>query len=216
MRVVIAEDNVLLQEGLNLLLTTTGFDVVAAVGNAEDLLDALDRHQPDLAVVDVRLPPTFRDEGLRAALTARGRRPGLPVLVLSQYVERTYAQELLSDKGGAVGYLLKDRVSRVDDFLDAIRRVSEGGIVMDPQVVAQIVAGRRSPLRSLSRRENEVLARMAEGRANADIARRLFITERSVSKHIGNIFAKLDLPQTDAANRRVAAVLAYLNDTGPP
>lgn len=216
MRVVIAEDNVLLQEGLNLLLTSTGFDVVAAVGTAGDLLDALDRHRPELAVVDVRLPPTFRDEGLRAALTARRRRPGLPVLVLSQYVERTYAQELLSDEGGAVGYLLKDRVSRIDDFLDAIRRVSQGGIVMDPQVVAQIVAGRHSPLRHLSPRETEVLSRMAEGRANADIARLLFITERSVSKHIGNIFAKLDLPHTDSGHRRVAAVLAYLNDQVPP
>ena len=210
MRVVIAEDNVLLQEGLNLLLSTSGFEVVAAVGNAEDLLDALDTHQPDLAVVDVRLPPTFRDEGLRAALVARRRRPGLPVLVLSQYVERTYAEELLSDDGGAVGYLLKDRVSRIDDFLDAIDRVSAGGIVMDPQVVAQIIAGRRSPLRSLSPRENEVLSRMAEGHANADIARLLFITERSVSKHIGNIFAKLGLPPSDTGHRPVLAVLAYL------
>ena len=214
MRVVIAEDNVLLQEGLNLLLTTAGFEVVAAVDTADDLFAALDTHRPDLAVVDVRLPPTFSDEGLRAALAARRRRPGLPVLVLSQYVERTYAAELLSDGAGAVGYLLKDRVSRIDDFLDALRRVAAGGTVMDPQVVAQLVAGPRSRLGALSPREREVLSRMAEGHANADIARLLFITERSVSKHIGNIFAKLDLPTTDSGHRRVAAVLAYLEDAG--
>jgi DNA-binding NarL/FixJ family response regulator len=213
-RVVIAEDNVLLQEGLKLLMSTSGFDVVAAVGTPGDLLDALDAHQPDLAVVDVRLPPTFHDEGLRAALQARRRRPGLPVLVLSQYVERTYAGELLSDGAGAVGYLLKDRVARIDDFLDALHRVAAGGTAMDPHVVAQLIAGRLSPLASLSAREREVLSRMAEGHTNATIARLLFITERSVSKHIGNIFAKLDLPPTDAGHRRVAAVLAYLND-GP-
>jgi DNA-binding NarL/FixJ family response regulator len=213
-RVVIAEDNVLLQEGLNLLLSTSGFEVVAAVADADALLDALEEHRPDLAVVDVRLPPTFQDEGLRAALEARRRRPGMPVLVLSQYVERTYASELLSDGAGAVGYLLKDRVARIDDFLDALRRVAAGGTAMDPHVVAQLVAGRLSPLASLSAREREVLSRMAEGHANATIARLLFITERSVSKHIGNIFAKLDLPPSDAGHRRVAAVLAYLND-GP-
>jgi DNA-binding NarL/FixJ family response regulator len=213
-RVVIAEDNVLLQEGLSLLLSTSGFEVVAAVATAEELLDALVEHRPDLAVVDVRLPPTFRDEGLRAALEARRRRPGLPVLVLSQYVERTYAGELLSDGAGAVGYLLKDRVARIDDFLDALRRVAAGGTVMDPHVVAQLIAGRVSPLASLSAREREVLSRMAEGHANATIAGLLLITERSVSKHIGNIFAKLGLPPSDAGHRRVAAVLAYLND-GP-
>ncbi|MEH1124272.1 response regulator transcription factor [Micromonospora sp. CPCC 206061] len=211
MRVVIAEDNVLLLEGLNLLLSTAGHEVTATVTTPDDLLTALDRHDPDLALVDVRLPPTFRDEGLRAALTARRRRPGLPVLVLSQYVERTYAAELLSDGAGAVGYLLKDRVSRVDDFLDALSRVAGGGTVMDPHVVAQLVGGRRSPLENLSPREREVLSRMAEGHANADIARILFITERSVSKHIGNIFAKLGLPATESGHRRVAAVLAYLN-----
>jgi DNA-binding NarL/FixJ family response regulator len=209
-RVVIAEDNVLLQEGLSLLLSTSGFEVTAAVSTAEALLDALDRHRPDLAVVDVRLPPTFRDEGLRAALTARQRRPGLPILVLSQYVERTYAEELLSDGSGAIGYLLKDRVARIDDFLDALHRVAAGGIVLDPHVVAQLVTARRSPLSDLSPRELEVLARMAEGRANAEIAGLLFITERSVSKHIGNIFAKLRLPPAEAGHRRVVAVLAYL------
>jgi DNA-binding NarL/FixJ family response regulator len=211
-RVVIAEDNVLLQEGLNLVLSTAGFEVPAAVSTADDLLDAIDRHRPDLAVVDVRLPPTFRDEGLRAALTARRRQPGLPVLVLSQYVERTYAEELLSDDAGSVGYLLKDRVSRVGDFLDALHRVAGGGIVLDPHVVAQIVAGRHNPLNNLSAREHEVLSLMAEGRGNTEIARLLFITERSVSKHIGNIFAKLGLPPAEAGHRRVAAVLAYLND----
>jgi DNA-binding NarL/FixJ family response regulator len=211
-RIVIAEDNVLLQEGLTLLLSTAGFEVVAAVSTPDDLLAALDRHQPDLAVVDVRLPPTFRDEGVRAALAARRRRPGLPVLVLSQYVERTYAGELLSDGSGSVGYLLKDRVSRIEDFLDALRRVAAGGTVMDPHVVAQLVAARRNPLATLSAREREVLSRMAEGHANADIARLLFITERSVSKHIGNIFTKLGLPATDAGHRRVAAVLAFLNE----
>jgi DNA-binding NarL/FixJ family response regulator len=211
-RVVIAEDNVLLQEGLSLLLSTSGFEVVAAVTTPDALLDALDKHWPDLAVVDVRLPPTFRDEGLRAALEARRRRPGMPVLVLSQYVERTYASELLSDGAGAVGYLLKDRVSRIDEFLDALRRVAAGGTAMDPHVVAQLVAGRASPLASLSAREREVLSSMAEGHTNATIARLMFITERSVSKHIGNIFAKLDLPPNDAGHRRVAAVLAYLND----
>ena len=212
MRVVIAEDNVLLQEGLSLLLSTSGFEVTAAVTTGEELLEALDRHRPDLAVVDVRLPPTFRDEGLRAALAARRRRPGLPVLVLSQYVERTYAEELLSDGAGAIGYLLKDRVSRIDGFLDALHRVAGGGIVLDPHVVAQLVAGRQSPLSSLSPREHEVLALMAEGRANAEIAGLLFITERSVSKHIGNIFAKLGLPPAETGHRRVVAVLAYLND----
>jgi DNA-binding NarL/FixJ family response regulator len=214
MRVVIAEDNVLLQEGLSLLLSTSGFTVAAAVTTAEELLAALDTHRPDLAIVDVRLPPTFRDEGLRAALTARERRPGFPVLILSQYVERTYAAELLSDGAGAVGYLLKDRVARIDDFLDALRRVAAGSTVMDPQVVAQLIAGRRSPLAALSPREHEVLSRMAEGHANADIARLLSITERSVSKHIGNIFAKLGLPPTDTGNRRVTAVLAYLRHAG--
>jgi DNA-binding NarL/FixJ family response regulator len=215
-RVVIAEDNVLLQEGLNLLLTTAGFEVVAAVDTGEKLLTALDTHRPDLAVVDVRLPPSFRDEGLRAALVARHRRPGLPVLVLSQYVERTYAAELLADGAGAVGYLLKDRVSRIDDFLDALHRVAAGGTVMDPQVVAQLVTAGHNPLSALSPREREVLARMAEGHTNADIARLLFITERSVSKHIGNIFTKLGLPPTDTGHRRVTAVLAYLDapDTG--
>ncbi|MBE1488195.1 response regulator [Plantactinospora soyae] len=211
MRVVIVEDNVLLQEGLSLLLSTSGFEVTAAVGTADDFLAAIDQRQPDIAVVDVRLPPTFRDEGLRAALTARRQFPGLPVLVLSQYVERTYAAELVASGQGAVGYLLKDRVSRVDEFLDALRRVAAGGTAMDPQVVAQLVTAGRNPLDRLSPREREVLALMAEGQANTTIARRLVVTERAVSKHIGNIFSKLDLPPTDSGHRRVTAVLTYLN-----
>ncbi|MBF9133134.1 response regulator transcription factor [Plantactinospora sp. S1510] len=211
MRVVIVEDNVLLQEGLSLLLSTSGFEVTAAVGTADDFLAAIARRLPEIAVVDVRLPPTFRDEGLRAALTARRRFPGLPVLVLSQYVERTYAAELVASGQGGVGYLLKDRVSRVDEFLDALRRVAAGGTAMDPQVVAQLVAAGRNPLDRLSPRELEVLALMAEGQANTTIAQRLVVTERAVSKHIGNIFSKLDLPPTDSGHRRVAAVLTYLN-----
>ncbi|GIH19727.1 response regulator transcription factor [Rugosimonospora africana] len=214
MRVVIAEDNVLLQEGLKLLLSTAGFEVSAAVGTPEDFLAAVDCRPPDVAVVDVRMPPSFRDEGLRAALTARRRYPGLPVLVLSQYVERVYAAELLADGQGAVGYLLKDRVSRVENFLDALGRVAGGGTAMDPQVVAQLVAARQaSPLARLSPRELEVLSLMAEGHANPGIAERLVITERAVSKHIGNIFNKLDLPPTDGGHRRVIAILTYLNNT---
>ena len=213
MRVVIAEDSVLLQEGLNLLLSTAGFEVIAAVGTPEEFLDAVERQPPDVAVVDIRMPPTFRDEGLRAALTARRRHPGLPVLVLSQYVERSYAAELLADGQGAIGYLLKDRVSRIDAFLDALSRVAAGGTAMDPQVIAQLVAARRaSPLTRLSPREREVLSLMAEGLTNASIAQRLVVTERAVSKHIGNIFDKLGLPPTDSGHRRVIAVLTYLND----
>ncbi len=211
-RVVIAEDNILLQEGLNLLLSTSGFEVTAAVDTGDDFLAAVDRDPPDIAVVDIRLPPTFRDEGLRAAVAARRRHAGLPVLVLSQYVERTYAAELLSDGQGGIGYLLKDRVSRIDEFLDALRRVAAGGTAMDPQVIAQLVAGQRlSPLAGLTPRELEVLSLMAEGHANTTIAQRLVVTERAVSKHIGNIFTKLDLPPSDSGHRRVIAVLAYLN-----
>lgn len=211
MRVVIAEDNVLLQEGLGLLLSTAGFEVVAAVDGVDEFLAAVDRYLPDIALVDIRLPPTFRDEGLRAVRAARRDHPDLPVLVLSQYVERAYAVELLADGRGGVGYLLKDRVSRVDEFLDAVRRVAAGGTAIDPLVISQLVAGRRSSLLDeLSPREREVLALMAEGHSNATIAARLSVTERAVHKHIGNIFAKLDLPPDDGSHRRVTAVLAYL------
>jgi DNA-binding NarL/FixJ family response regulator len=213
LRVVIAEDNVLLSEGLNLLLRSSGIEVVATSIDATAFVAAVREHRPDVTIVDVRLPPTFRDEGLRAALEVRAEFPGLPVLVLSQYVEETYAGELLADGGGAVGYLLKDRVSRVDEFVDALRRVAAGGTVMDPEVVAQLLVRRRShdPVSTLSPREREVLGLMAEGRANGDIATKLTVTERAVHKHIGNIFAKLDLPPSDGGHRRVLAVLAYLN-----
>jgi DNA-binding NarL/FixJ family response regulator len=210
-RVVIAEDNVLLQEGLGLLLSTAGFDVAAAVDRVADFLAAVDEHRPDIALVDIRLPPTFGDEGLRAVRAARRIRPDLPVLVLSQYVERAYAAELLADGRGGVGYLLKDRVSRVDDFLDAMRRVAAGGTAIDPLVIAQLVAERRpNRLDELSPREREVLALMAEGHTNGTIAARLHVTERAVHKHVSNIFAKLDLPPDDGSHRRVTAVLAYL------
>lgn len=213
MRVVIAEDNVLLSEGLNLLLRSSGIEVVATAIDGTAFVAAVREHRPDVTIVDVRLPPTFRDEGLRAAIEVRAEFPRLPVLVLSQYVEETYAGELLADGGGAVGYLLKDRVSRVDEFVDALRRVAAGGTVMDPEVVAQLLVRRRShdPVATLSPREREVLGLMAEGQANGDIATKLTVTERAVHKHIGNIFAKLDLPPSDGGHRRVLAVLAYLN-----
>ena len=212
MRVVIAEDNALLREGLELLLSHNGFEVADTVGNAPTLLEALAAHRPDIAVVDVRLPPSFRDEGLRAAIQARRRWPGLAVLVLSQYVERVYASELLADGAGGVGYLLKDRVARVEEFIDALRRVAAGGTALDPEVVAELFArdhGR--PLDALTPREREVLALMAQGHANATIAELLVVTERAVSKHIAAIFAKLGLPPSDTGHRRVLAVLAYLN-----
>ncbi|MEV0052730.1 response regulator transcription factor [Saccharopolyspora shandongensis] len=210
MRVVIVEDNVILAEGLKLLLSTVGIEVTAVVAEAEPFLDLIEAEAPDAAVVDVRLPPSFRDEGVRAALRARRIRPGLPVLVFSQYVEETYARELLSDGRGAVGYLLKDRVSRVDEFVDALRRIADGGTVMDQEVVAQLLTRRHDPLAALTPREREVLALMAAGYANAEIAARLYVTERAVLKHVGNIFAKLDLPVGDSGHRRVLAVLAYL------
>ena len=212
MRVVIAEDNALLREGLELLLSHNGFEVADTVGNAPTLLEALAAHRPDIAVVDVRLPPSFRDEGLRAAIQARRRWPGLAVLVLSQYVERVYASELLADGAGGVGYLLKDRVARVEEFIDALRRVAAGGTALDPEVVTELFArdhGR--PLDALTPREREVLALMAQGHANATIAELLVVTERAVSKHIAAIFAKLGLPPSDTGHRRVLAVLAYLN-----
>lgn len=212
MRVVIAEDNVLLSEGLTLLLRSSGISVVATAIDGPGFVDAVREHRPDVTIVDVRLPPSFRDEGLRAALAARAEFPSLPVLVLSQYVEETYAGELLADGRGGVGYLLKDRVSRVDEFVDALRRVAAGGTVMDPEVVAQLLVRRRPDgLNALSPREREVLGLMAGGHGNGDIASRLVVTERAVHKHIGNIFAKLDLPPSDSGHRRVLAVLAYLN-----
>ncbi|MER7004438.1 response regulator transcription factor [Dactylosporangium sp. NPDC000555] len=212
MRVVIAEDLALLRDGLIRLLSAYGFRVVAAVDNGTDLRAALLAHRPEVAVVDVRLPPTFTDEGLRAAIAARAEVPGLPVLVLSQHVEQLYARELLSDRRGGVGYLLKDRVSTVGEFVDAVRRVAAGGTAMDPEVVSQLLARNAgAPTRALTPREREVLGLMAEGRSNAAIAGRLFVTEKAIGKHINNIFAKLDLPPSEDDNRRVLAVLAYLN-----
>jgi DNA-binding NarL/FixJ family response regulator len=212
MRAVIAEDLALLREGLLRLLSESGFEVAAAVADGEGLVAAVEEHRPDVCVVDVRLPPTFTDEGVRAALEARRRVPGVPVLVLSQYVERTYAAELLSDGRGGVGYLLKERVADVREFVDAVRRVAEGGTAMDPEAVAQLLGGRDddSPLAELTPRERDVLALMAEGRTNSAIAERLVVTEGAVEKHISNIFGKLGLPPSEADHRRVLAVLAWL------
>ena len=210
MRAVIAEDHALLRDGLTRLLEAFDFTVVATVDNGPAVLPALIDHKPDVAVVDVRLPPTFTDEGLRAAIAARTAIPGLPVLVLSQHVEPLYARELLGDRAGGVGYLLKDRVSNVAQFVDAVHQVAEGGTVMDPEVVARLL-DRSRPLDVLTAREREVLGEMAAGRSNAAIAARLFVTEKAVSKHINNIFTKLGLPPSDDDNRRVLAVLAYLN-----
>jgi DNA-binding NarL/FixJ family response regulator len=212
-RVVIAEDLALLRDGLIRLLTAHDFDVVEAVDNGPSLLRALTTHRPDVAVVDVRLPPTFTDEGLRVAIEARTQVPGLPVLVLSQYVEPLYARELLSDRNGGVGYLLKDRVSNIGQFLDAVRRVGAGGTAMDPEVISQLLTrrARDEPLSQLTAREREVLGLMAEGRSNAAIAGRLFVTEKAISKHTNSIFSKLGLPPSEDDNRRVLAVLAYLN-----
>ena len=213
MRVVIAEDLFLLREGLTRLLEARGFEVCAAVDNPVDLLAAISEQRPDIAVIDVRLPPTFTDEGLRAALDARRQVPGLPVLVLSQYVEQLYARELLAAGTGGVGYLLKDRVFNDDQFVDAIRAVAGGGTVMDSEVVAKLLGrhAREEPSGRLSAREREVLGLMAEGRSNIAIAQRLFVSEKAVSKHSTSIFAKLDLAPSDDDNRRVLAVLAYLN-----
>ena len=210
MRVVLAEDLALLRDGLTRLLEAFDFEVVEAVDNGPALLPALVKHRPDVAVVDVRLPPTFTDEGLQAAIAARTEVPGMPVLVLSQHVEPLYARELLTDRNGGVGYLLKDRVSNVGQFVDAVRRVAAGGTAMDPEVVSQLLA-RREPLAVLTTREREVLGQMAEGRSNAAIAAKLFVTEKAVSKHINNIFTKLGMAPSDDDNRRVLAVLAYLN-----
>ncbi|HEY2692076.1 MAG TPA: response regulator transcription factor [Streptosporangiaceae bacterium] len=213
MRVVLAEDLFLLRDGLVRLLTAHDFEIAAAVEDAPALLQAMLEHRPDAAIVDVRLPPTFTDDGLRAALEARRQVPGLPVLVLSQYVEQLYARELLADQAGGVGYLLKDRVFNDDQFVDAIRAVAGGGTVMDPEVVAKLLdrRSRDEPITRLTAREREVLELMAEGRSNSAIAQRLFITEKAVGKHSTNIFAKLDLAPSTDDNRRVLAVLAFLN-----
>jgi DNA-binding NarL/FixJ family response regulator len=209
-RVVIAEDHTLLRDGLTRLLGAFDFEVVAAVDNGPALLPALIEHRPDVAVLDVRLPPTFTDEGLQAAIAARTRMPGLPILMLSQHVEPLYARELLSTPHGGIGYLLKDRVADVSDFIDAVHRVAGGGTAMDPEVVSRLLA-RREPLAVLTAREREVLGEMAQGRSNAAIATKLSITEKAVSKHINNMLTKLDMPPSDDDNRRVLAVLTYLN-----
>jgi len=212
MRVVIAEDLALLRDGLTRLLRDNGIDVVAAVADGDALVHAVLREEPDLAIVDIRLPPTFRDEGLRAALEARRLRPATKILILSQYVEQAYADELLADGAGGTGYLLKDRVMDVGDFVDAVGRVADGGTALDPEVVAQLLTRRRhtDPLATLTPREREVLALMAEGRSNASIAEALVVTVGAVEKHVANILAKLDLAPSDEHHRRVLAVLAYL------
>ena len=211
MRIVIAEDSVLLREGLSRLLVDAGHEVVAATGDAETFLRAVDAQRPDVVVVDVRMPPTFTDEGLRAALVVRHQWPAVGVLVLSQYVEERYATELLTDRGGGAGYLLKDRVADVGEFIDALRRVAEGASVLDPEVVAQLLARSRNPLATLTPRERKVLGLMAEGRSNAAIAAALSIGTAAVEKYINSIFSKLSLPPTDSDHRRVLAVLRYLD-----
>jgi DNA-binding NarL/FixJ family response regulator len=212
MRVVIAEDLALLRDGLERLLRDNEFEVVAAVADAPSLIEAVSRHKPDIAVVDIRLPPDFRDEGLRAALELRRSFPDTNVLMVSQYVEQTYAAELLAEGRGGVGYLLKDRIMDVRDFVDAVQRVARGGTALDPDVVAQLVSrsGDDGPLSELTPREREVLGLMAEGRSNAGIAEQLVLTVGAVEKHIASIFGKLRLHQSDSDHRRVLAVLAYL------
>jgi DNA-binding NarL/FixJ family response regulator len=211
-RVLIAEDLALLRDGLVRLLRDNGFDVVDAVADGDALVHAARRERPDIAIVDIRLPPSFRDEGLRAALELRRTVPEMAILVVSQYVEHTYATELLAEGGGGVGYLLKDRIMNVDDFVDAVRRVADGGTALDPDVVAQLFSRGRAkgPLRRLTKRELEVLGLMAEGRSNAGIAAALVLTVGAVEKHVASIFTKLGLPPTTTENRRVLAVLAYL------
>jgi DNA-binding NarL/FixJ family response regulator len=211
-RIVIAEDAVLLRAGLVSLLEEAGHEVVAAVGDGDALVDAVDRQRPDLAVVDVRMPPSFTDEGLRAALRVRAMHPDTGILVLSQYVEERYAAELLATQTNGVGYLLKDRVADVREFLDALQRVGDGGTALDSEVVAQLLARstRQDPLERLSPREREVLALMAEGRSNAAIAAELVVSEGAVEKHVTNIFTKLDLLPADQDHRRVLAVLRWL------
>jgi DNA-binding NarL/FixJ family response regulator len=211
-RVVLAEDLALLRQGLVLLLESHGFEIAAAATSGPELLAALRDHRPDVAVVDVRLPPTCTDEGLQAALVARRETPGLPILVLSQHVEQLYARELLADGSGGIGYLLKDRVLDAEQFVDAVRRVAAGGTAMDPDVVAKLFARSRA-IDRLTPRERDVLELMAEGRSNAAIGGRLFLSESAVGKHIANIFTKLDLAVSDDDNRRVLAVLAYLDSS---
>jgi len=212
LRIVVADDAVLLREGLVRLLAEDGHQVVAAVGDGPALVEAVLELRPDVSVVDVRMPPTYTDEGLRAAIAVRAQRPGAPMLVLSQYVEASYARDLLADGSGGVGYLLKDRVARVAEFLDALDRVAGGAAVLDPQVMAQVLAGQRrdNTLGALTARERELLALMAEGHSNTAIAQRLVLSASGVEKHIGNVFAKLGLPPDEAQHRRVMAVLAYL------
>ncbi|MGK5548371.1 response regulator transcription factor [Streptomyces sp. URMC 127] len=211
MRAVIAEDSVLLRIGLVKVLETAGFDVVAETGDAEAALAAVEEHRPDLVVLDVRMPPGFTDEGVRAALVIRKQWPDTAVLLLSQYVEERYAAELLSGDTRGVGYLLKERVADVEEFIDALRRVAGGGTALDPQVVSQLLLRRHSdPLDRLTPREREVLELMASGRSNAGIAEALFVSESAVAKHINSILAKLDLPKADADHRRVLAVLRFL------
>ncbi|GIJ45128.1 DNA-binding response regulator [Virgisporangium aliadipatigenens] len=215
MRIVIAEDDPLLREGLALLLRAEGLDVVAKTERPEPFLEAVDEHKPDVAIVDVRMPPTHTDEGIRAAVEARRRRPDLAVLVLSAYVEQAFATELLSAGASGLGYLLKERVGRVEQFLEALHRVADGGTAVDPEVVAQLLTRTRpdAGLDRLSAREQEVLAIMAEGLGNGAIAERLFVTEGAVHKHIRSIFQKLDLNPSDSVDRRVTAVLRYLEDS---
>jgi DNA-binding NarL/FixJ family response regulator len=208
--VVIAEDSVLLRAGIGRLLADDGIEVVADVGDGIELLAAVVEHKPDLAIVDVRMPPTFTDEGLRAAVKARAKLPGLPILVLSQYVEERYAVELVAGGAQGVGYLLKERVADVAEFLDAVHRVADGGTSIDQEVVTQLLVRRRNPVDALSPREREVLELMAQGMTNAGIAARLVVSDGAVEKHIGNIFAKLGLEPRTEEHRRVRAVLAYL------
>jgi DNA-binding NarL/FixJ family response regulator len=212
MRIVLGEDSVLLREGMARLLEDSGFDVVGRAGDAEDLLRKVRAHKPDVAIVDIKMPPTHTDEGLRAARTIRSELPHTAVLVLSQYVEEEYALDLLSDSAEGVGYLLKDRVADVDRFVDSIRRVAGGGSALDPEIVSRMLGRRRrdDPLDELTQRERQVLGLMAEGRSNRAIAAELVITERAVEKHVTAIFAKLDLPATTDDHRRVLAVLVYL------
>ena len=217
MRIVLGEDSLLLREGLARLLEATGHEVVGQAGDAEDLLRKAGAHKPDVVIVDVRMPPTFSDEGIRAALEIRARRPGTPVLVLSEYVESSYALELFADGTDGLGYLLKQRVSDLDRFLDAVERVAAGGSALDPEVVSHLLGRQRAgdPLGRLTPRETEVLALMAEGRSNHAIGEQLVITERAVEKHVTSIFSKLDLPPTAESHRRVLAVLKYLQAPAP-
>ncbi|MFI5879886.1 response regulator [Streptomyces sp. NPDC051554] len=208
---MLAEDSVLLREGIVGLLVRYGHEVVSAVGDARALVAAVEEHAPDIVVTDVRMPPGFQDEGLHAAVRLREKRPALPVLVLSQYVQRTYAAELLdSGDGSGIGYLLKDRVGQVEEFIEALHQVADGGTVVDPEVVRQLLRRRRDPLEQLTPREREVLALIAEGRSNGAIAAELVVSEAAIGKHIGNILTKLDLPPTAGTHRRVLAVLTYL------